>query len=356
MSPKNRAECDEVVEKFTELYQRCSVDRQYCTRKRQRAPTRSRTDLSLLSPAPLDLTPKMDNRINKNSLPLYTGRVEADSGPTDPQPYDTNLAITSTQGFVFPERMQQEPDRIYASPDSQRTTPATSTIDLSHPLGNPLTPSSSNEVEPRISRPQSPLRRVHFQHGRTQDRPVSIQGSIREQEEEGQTETLEGPVIPPSPILPDNFMPRPPLPPHSQSKTAKLSNSLEGGPDSSITSALTDSTISDHKSPTDETPLVGAALGGDARTRDLPEKEKPSLENQNEMENDDKLGREDNEGSSAENPSSVGPPTTHSSGTNGQSTMAKEEGAVSSNNTKTKKQPSRLKRILRPFCCVGKVD
>lgn len=355
MGPKNRAECDEVVEKFTELYQRCSVDRQYCTRKQKRPPTRSRTDLSLLNPAPLDLTPKMDNRINKSSLPLYTGRVEADSGPPDPQPYDTNLATTSTQDFVFPERMQQEPDRIYAGTESQRTTPATSIIDLSHPLGNPLTPSSSNEVESRIPRPQSPLRRVHFQHGRAQDRPVSIQGSIREQEEGGQAETPESTIIPPSPILPDNSMPPPPPPTHSQSKTTKLSNSLEGGAESSITSALTDSTISDHKSPTEETPLVGP-LDGDANTQDQPENEKPSSEGRTANANGVDHGTEVIEGNNPENNASAGPPTTHPDGTNGQSTMANEKGAASTNNVEAKKQFSRLKRFFRPFCCVGNAD
>jgi hypothetical protein len=354
MGPTNRAECEEIVKKFAELYHRCSVDRQYCTTKLKRAPTRSRTDLSLLSPAPLDLTPKMENRI-KSSLPIYTGPNEANSGQPDPQPYDTNLATTSTQDFVFPERMQQEPDGICAATESQRTTPATSTIDLSHLPGNSLTPSASNEVEPRIPRPQSPLRRVHFQHGRAQDRPSSIQGSIQEQEEEGQTETPESTVIPPSLILRDNSMPPPPPPTHSQSKISKLSHSLAGGAESSMTSAQTDSTINDHKSPTDETPLVGPS-DGDANIQDQPENQKRSLEYQ--TKNVDRVdhGSEEPGDSTAEHQSSAGPPTTHSAGTNGQNTVANEKGAASTNKVKARKQSSGLMRFLRPFCCGDNAD
>ncbi|KAK3313300.1 kinase-like domain-containing protein, partial [Apodospora peruviana] len=48
MGPEKRANCEEIVQKFTELNDMCKTDRAYCTSRVKTPPTRARTDLSLL--------------------------------------------------------------------------------------------------------------------------------------------------------------------------------------------------------------------------------------------------------------------------------------------------------------------
>lgn len=54
LDPKDRADCEEIVVKFKELYDRCCKDENYCLDKVQKPPVYSRRDLELFLVGPVE--------------------------------------------------------------------------------------------------------------------------------------------------------------------------------------------------------------------------------------------------------------------------------------------------------------
>jgi hypothetical protein len=179
MGPQKRADCNEVVEKLTAFYSACSSDRQYCIQRIRLPPrhlTNSGSDLSLLSPAPLDFTPETDKLIRRKSLHGYAGPMETDSSITDTGSFATDLVATSSRNDTLPDAVPPEPARM------------DTVIESLH-----------------ISQPESPPpRKVHFPPSRS--RPGSIQDFQISAEDNEQMEIPESTEMPPRPIVPATSM------------------------------------------------------------------------------------------------------------------------------------------------------
>jgi hypothetical protein len=250
MDPQNRAQCNEIVQKFTELHKTCSEDRQYCTRRLKTAPTRSRTDLSLLSPEALDFTPQMDKQINRSSLPVYNGPLATNSEAPGSTSFAENPGKTSTRNSFFSGMLHNEPDGI-DKVTGFRMSNSTATVPLSHSAVNTVGASSSH-VETQIPRPQSPNRRVRFQ-GKT----GAMQGLPETPAEHGAyIDAQKVGVGPSSPTSHDASNPSLPLVPPSITESHKPPPNLPEEPELIAPPVLPNSRIVQQKSPIDKTPTV----------------------------------------------------------------------------------------------------
>lgn len=63
MEPQKRAGCEKIVEKFEYFYEKCISDPDYCVKKLDLAPSRARTNSSLLVGLRTKLTPRMKDQI-----------------------------------------------------------------------------------------------------------------------------------------------------------------------------------------------------------------------------------------------------------------------------------------------------
>ncbi|CAM1510685.1 Fc.00g010200.m01.CDS01 [Cosmosporella sp. VM-42] len=65
MNPSSRARCPGLRETFKEFHSRCRDEPDYCLKLNKVPPSRNGTDLSLLEPFPLNLSPRMDKAVQK---------------------------------------------------------------------------------------------------------------------------------------------------------------------------------------------------------------------------------------------------------------------------------------------------
>ncbi|CZR58460.1 uncharacterized protein PAC_08352 [Phialocephala subalpina] len=132
VSPRNRADCIEVVERFEQLHRECTEDQKYCTRRERVTPlTRSGSDLSVLSPMS-DLSDAIQSQLHRISLPEHTGPLE----------------IASESSFslgLF--NLAEEDMPVHYKPGWS--------VDTSRRSTSPVA-SSSNDADPQASRPQLP--------------------------------------------------------------------------------------------------------------------------------------------------------------------------------------------------------
>jgi hypothetical protein len=116
ITPKKRAKCKEIVEKFEELNRKCLKDRDYCMKLMKKTPTRTGTALSELTAAALHLSDKQNNRIHRNNLVEHSGPVEDDSplnespDASDDEPptnFSTHERVQAYWKGKMPERMKK---------------------------------------------------------------------------------------------------------------------------------------------------------------------------------------------------------------------------------------------------------
>ena len=153
MNCKNRAQCKEVVETFGALYEKCLADRQYCTRRLQGVPSRRETEISLLTPAAVDLSAETDKKMRRTSLPRYFGPVETVDDVKPPEEY---LSQSNSKDFASFGKIHHEPETMDTEVEDRGPT---------------LPTSNSSNVGLRTPRAQSPLKNVHFPE------PAPIDGS-----------------------------------------------------------------------------------------------------------------------------------------------------------------------------------
>jgi hypothetical protein len=138
LTPKKRSECQEIVDKFSELHKICLADPNYCTKRLKKPPNRAGTNLSLLQASALDLSPAMDKLINRTILPEHTGPLESDHQTPEP-----------------------EPSRMDTITEARTPTPTTVVKRFNTKVAATESIASSDS-ESLSSRPQSPNRKVHF--------------------------------------------------------------------------------------------------------------------------------------------------------------------------------------------------
>lgn len=342
MGPTNRAECNEIVETLTTLEKRCSSDRQYCMRKQKKPPDRSDTEVSLLTPAPLDFTPEMGKLLKRMQLPLYNGPVESGAGPSSGQSSVTTSSKNSSGNYVLSERVHHEPDRIEPQADS-RTQERAAVMSPRQPTKNEATPSSSSYVDPLSSRAAPAFRKIHFAPGRAKDRISSMPDlhDIQELQAEVGPSTISGTGR----RFSDNSTRPPPPAVHPNLSTRKLSNGTVEGAESSITSVPTWSTTSEHEfsseqKPTAEISLRDSSMHGQQVENSIP------LEIQTPNVNRISHGDEDTETRVDQHDVS---PKIHSEATNGHTVTREQQCRPSSKKANPKKEPSRLKRLFCGF-------
>lgn len=85
ITPKKRAKCKEIVEKFEELNNECVKDRDYCMKRDKKTPERTETALSELVAAALPYSDKQNNQIHRNRILEHLGPVE-DYSPLNESP------------------------------------------------------------------------------------------------------------------------------------------------------------------------------------------------------------------------------------------------------------------------------
>ncbi|RDW73475.1 hypothetical protein BP6252_07382 [Coleophoma cylindrospora] len=143
MGPRKRADCEEIVTKLTELQKLCVEDPMYSTGRVKISPRRTRTNLSELLPAAaLEFSDEMDEQIKRMDLPEHTRPLESDLyTPKSPHPGNM-LHETGSNNFDLPRMVQNLPkSKDLQSPDGEQN-----------------------------SRPQSPVKKVHFEANKSQPR------------------------------------------------------------------------------------------------------------------------------------------------------------------------------------------
>ncbi|KAE8448390.1 hypothetical protein EG329_009634 [Mollisiaceae sp. DMI_Dod_QoI] len=157
--PKNRANCEEILEKFTELHESCRNDRKYGTRRLKKPPKRTATALSELSASTLELSSAKNNEIRKDPLPEHTGPVE--DGCQSPAPDSQSPAMEL--GDIIPMDSVASEGIQYESKGKGRLGTASKNNPLSEPIIIASTSSYHSSEGTQRSRPQSPMQRaVHF--------------------------------------------------------------------------------------------------------------------------------------------------------------------------------------------------
>ena len=351
MNSKNRAKCDGVADKFKELYDRCSRDRQYCTRRTMKPPSRKGTDLSLLSPAAIDVSPEMEKRINKNRLEqVPAGPIETG---TNSESSDAKRFSIASRDFGFPGtgKAHQESDWTDSETPSRAPTPPAITA-ATHSFGHALTPSNSNNSEPRPPRPQSPLRnerKLYFPRAPLRDRNGSIRDlHVIPAEDETPTETTRSM---PTQSDPPPESPTQSHPPHGTTHPTSMPELPEKAVESSTATSHTSGTTSQHNSPIDKTSASAIeaqsllSTARDASQNVVSTSEIPKIKTEDASL---KSGADQTENSA--NPPSVAPPITPSANSSGPNTAVSDKQGTEGSKWNPKK---RLKDLLKGLWCFG---
>jgi hypothetical protein len=170
ITPKKRAECKEVVEKFEGLNNECVKDRDYCMKRVKKTPDRTGTALSELTATALYLSDKQNNRIHRNNLLEHSGPVEVDSPlneSPDCQSLSSDLDDKSPTDFSTPKRVPaywkgKMLERMY-----KPKLPLAELSSLPHKNDTQTTLSDRGSNETQKASPQSP-KKVHFDNGEQQ--------------------------------------------------------------------------------------------------------------------------------------------------------------------------------------------
>jgi hypothetical protein len=342
MGPTNRAGCNEIVEELTRLEINCSTNRQYCTRKEKKPPDRSDTEVSLLRPTLFDFTPEMNKILKRKQLPLYNGPVENHGGPSSGQSSITNSSKNSSGNYVLSERIHHEPDKIESLAESRTQEPA-AVMSHPQPKENESTPLSSSYVDPLSSRAASAFRKIHFAPGRAKDRISSMPDlhDIQEYQAEAGPSTTSGT----SRRFSDNLTRPPPPAGHPKPSFRKLSNSTIEGTRSSINSALTWSTTSDHEPPSEQRPAAEISPR-DSGTHDQQIENSNPLQVQTPNVDRTSYGNEETETKVDQHDIF---PELPSQATNGQTTTGEQQRRPPSKKANLKKELWRLKRLFCGF-------
>lgn len=171
INSENRAKCDETVEKLSELHDACS-DSQYCLKRLKKIPLRSTTNSSLLTPVALELSPETERKINRNPLPVFRA----------------GMTHTSFKDFAESTTTHQEADGMYTETSSLRSISPRRTSPHRPQNFSPLQ-SISNNSDPQLARPLSPLKEVHYIEEAPQDKAETSRDLHDIPAEETPTET-----------------------------------------------------------------------------------------------------------------------------------------------------------------------
>lgn len=170
MDPKHRADCSEILEKFTELHNTCLEDHDYCTKRLKVAPTRSETALSELSASTLRLPREIHGQINRTAIskhtdphhnhPQLTAAPRTQSPAADPHHSRLNNPIVPEP--LQPGSSGDVPDRTSIAPEDQ--IPKAAALEaLPYANGTVTPPSEPSYYEAQSSRLQSSPKKVRFE-------------------------------------------------------------------------------------------------------------------------------------------------------------------------------------------------
>ena len=286
ITPKKRAECKEIVEKFEELNNECVKDQDYCMKRVKKTPDRTGTALSELTAAALYLSDKQNNRIHRNSLPEHLGPVEVDS-PLNESPDRQSLGSDPDDkpptNFSTPERAQADRKGKMLEKMDKPKLPPVEISSLPHKNDTQTTLSDRGSNETQKASPQSP-KKVHFDNGEqqppesgafeqekdvstTQDQPLDKSDQNKEQGKviKGHAVRLQpdssshliGHALHNFVVLPSTF-----AVPAPQEQTEASVNSAEP-PESTHVPEQLDSTAPPINSPTDDAPKGNTSVDND---------------------------------------------------------------------------------------------